>query len=337
MKKIIFILFLFISVASNAQWTIHGKTYSPTMSHSYGSHTYKDTIENELVVNGTAKIATLTIGGASPVTGTMTSGQVPYATGTNTVSSEAAFAYDATNDVLSVPRLTLGTNISAASWTTSGLRLRLTPVRLTNTTSSGTVSLLYNSFIAGDTLHASSSTTYTNAASLFIGQPIAGTNVTLSNPNFALAMNGGVIFPTAASIGFRSTGAGSMFFGTFGGTCMFINSSNNLYVGGATQATSTLQGGGSFALPYVAKTGTYTISATDHTIDCTSGTFTVTLPTAVSITGRIYTVSNTGAGTITLGTTSSQTINGSTTQTIAAGGGYSVQSNGANWTCVSKW
>jgi hypothetical protein len=88
---------------------------------------------------------------------------------------------------------------------------------------------------------------------------------------------------------------------------------------------------------YVAKTGAYSIASTDYTIDCTSGTFTVTLPTAASITGRVYVISNTGAGTITLATTSSQTINGSTTQTIAAGGGYSVQSNGTNWTCIGKW
>lgn len=87
---------------------------------------------------------------------------------------------------------------------------------------------------------------------------------------------------------------------------------------------------------YVAKTGTYTLTATDYTIDCTTGTFTVTLPTAVgaAITGREYVIKNSGAGTITVATTSSQTIDGATTKTLAAGTAIKVQSNGANWIII---
>lgn len=89
---------------------------------------------------------------------------------------------------------------------------------------------------------------------------------------------------------------------------------------------------------YIAKTGTYTATTTDYTIDCTSGTFTVTLPTAVGISGRVYIVKNTGTGTITVGTTSSQTIDGSTTKTLSTQySGYQVQSNGANWIIISTF
>ena len=102
-----------------------------------------------------------------------------------------------------------------------------------------------------------------------------------------------------------------------------------------TAATSTLQSGGSFSAAYVAKTATYPITATDYTIECTANSFTVTLPTAVGITGRIYNISNSGAGTITIATTSSQTfINVTatpTTLTLATVGNVTVQSNGANW------
>jgi hypothetical protein len=39
---------------------------------------------------------------------------------------------------------------------------------------------------------------------------------------------------------------------------------------------------GSILFPYSAKTTTYTIGNEDYFIDCTSGTFTVTLPTGYS-------------------------------------------------------
>lgn len=96
---------------------------------------------------------------------------------------------------------------------------------------------------------------------------------------------------------------------------------------------------------YVAKTGTYTATASDYTINCTANTFTVTLPTAIGITGRIYKIVNSGSGTITIGTTSSQTftnINATpTTLSLAAVGAgaitqYEVQSNGANWLVTGK-
>lgn len=89
--------------------------------------------------------------------------------------------------------------------------------------------------------------------------------------------------------------------------------------------------GGSFNLPYAAKTTTYAITANDYTVDCTTGTFTTTLPTAVGVTGRVYVVKNSGAGIITIATTSSQTIDGSTTKTVATGVSIMLQSTGTNW------
>jgi len=89
---------------------------------------------------------------------------------------------------------------------------------------------------------------------------------------------------------------------------------------------------------YSAKTTTYTITNSDNTIDCTSGTFTVTLPTAVGFAGRKYIIKNSGSGTITLATTSSQTIDGATTKTMNVQ--YScitVQSTGANWIIISNF
>ncbi len=91
---------------------------------------------------------------------------------------------------------------------------------------------------------------------------------------------------------------------------------------------------------YIAKTATYTATADDRTINCTSGTFTVTLPTSVGITGRVYIITNSGAGTITVGTTTSQTFTNvtatPTTLTMATVGTRMVQSDGANWLLISS-
>lgn len=57
----------------------------------------------------------------------------------------------------------------------------------------------------------------------------------------------------------------------------------------------------------------HAVAADDSTINCTANSFAVTLPTAVGVTGRIYTIKNSGAGTITVNTTSSQTIDGALT------------------------
>ena len=86
--------------------------------------------------------------------------------------------------------------------------------------------------------------------------------------------------------------------------------------------------------PYVAKTGTYTASATDYTIDCTANTFTVTLPTAVGITGRVYIIKNSGTGTITVDGNASETIDGATTVTLNQYDHVKVQSNGVGWIVI---
>ena len=88
---------------------------------------------------------------------------------------------------------------------------------------------------------------------------------------------------------------------------------------------------GSILFPYLAKSTAYTIGDEDYFVDCTSGTFTITLPTAVGVSGKIYIVKNSGSGTITVATTSSQTIDGSSTKTLSQYQSVQVQSNGSNW------
>ncbi len=124
------------------------------------------------------------------------------------------------------------------------------------------------------------------------------------------------------------------------GNKYFIDAGTNTAADGTGTHTSkftvdnsgSTQINGSISLPYSAQTTTYSIKNTDYTIDCTSGTFTVTLPTAVGIQGKIYVIKNSGTGTTTVATTSSQTIDGITAKTISIQyDKTTVQSNGTNW------
>ena len=87
---------------------------------------------------------------------------------------------------------------------------------------------------------------------------------------------------------------------------------------------------------YAAKTTTYGVLATDDTINCTSGTFTVTLLTAVGIAGQVFIIKNSGTGVITIATTSSQTIDGGASGSILLNqyDALEVQSDGANWIII---
>jgi hypothetical protein len=102
------------------------------------------------------------------------------------------------------------------------------------------------------------------------------------------------------------------------------------YIGGGADANSTLQVGGSLAMALSTKTSNYTLTTSDLGVDC-NGTFTVTLPTAVGINGRIYIITNVGTGTITVATALSQTINGGTNPTLTSEDSLTLQSDGANW------
>lgn len=85
---------------------------------------------------------------------------------------------------------------------------------------------------------------------------------------------------------------------------------------------------------YVAKTADYTLANTDLVCDVTSGSPTITLPTAGLGSGTMFIIKNSGAGTVTLATTSSQTIDGAAPGTVAAGGVIRLVSTGANWISV---
>ena len=81
---------------------------------------------------------------------------------------------------------------------------------------------------------------------------------------------------------------------------------------------------------YKAQGSVYTASSTDCVINCT-GTWTLTLPTAVGVSGKFYFVKNSGVGTVTMAGTGGQTFDGVASPTVAAGASLTVCSDGANW------
>lgn len=87
--------------------------------------------------------------------------------------------------------------------------------------------------------------------------------------------------------------------------------------------------------PYLEKNAQYFITSSDWTINCTANTFTIILPTAIGVRGKIYNVKNTGNGTIYLSGTSSQTIDDLLAQTASTKySSFTVQSTGANWIII---
>jgi hypothetical protein len=102
------------------------------------------------------------------------------------------------------------------------------------------------------------------------------------------------------------------------------------------QVAGSIQGTG-FNQAYLARTTTYTAATNDYFIDCTTGTFTVNLFTAVGNTGRILIIKNSGTGTITVDPNGSQTIDGATTQTLSTQWSrVHIISDGANWKIISN-
>ena len=91
----------------------------------------------------------------------------------------------------------------------------------------------------------------------------------------------------------------------------------------------------STTLPFTNHTSTYTIDNEDCVVNCTSGTFTVTLPTAVGLEGQYFIIKNSGTGVITIDGDGSETIDGSLTFILSTRyESITVISNGLNWNII---
>ena len=83
--------------------------------------------------------------------------------------------------------------------------------------------------------------------------------------------------------------------------------------------------------PLINISALHTAVATNHIINCTANSFTVTLPTAVGIQGKEYTVKNSGSGVITVDGDGTETIDDDLTQSLNQYDSLTIVSDNTNW------
>lgn len=93
---------------------------------------------------------------------------------------------------------------------------------------------------------------------------------------------------------------------------------------------------GGVTLPYRSVTSTSSATAEDYLIDCSGGSFTLSLLSALSISGFVLVIKNSGSGTIVLAPTLGQTIEGTSALNLNPGESVTIESNGTNWIRVGS-
>jgi hypothetical protein len=119
-------------------------------------------------------------------------------------------------------------NITAPAWTTSGIHHVANAFTATDTTSTGTVANAYSNSYGTTTVAAiNTGVTYTNYATINIAAPVAGTNVTITNP-YSLISQGNVL------INGTTTHAGNTTFSSTNTFTGYVNFSGGSYFTGTT-------------------------------------------------------------------------------------------------------
>lgn len=172
------------------------------------------------------------------------------------VGSVSKFKVDNTGNTTLIGNLTLSGNQSANSWTTSGIQLSVAAATLNDATSTGTVTTEAANAIGIPTITATSATTFTNYATLYIaGAPVNSTNATITN-KYSLFIAGGTVEMvgalgiggvTALRGGFSSQSNGSsnanIFAAAGSGLSSGLTNSQLLFAGASTIMTRVLLGG----------------------------------------------------------------------------------------------
>jgi hypothetical protein len=124
--------------------------------------------------------------------------------------------------------------------------------------------------------------------------------------------------------------------GTVTGGTTFTSglTANTLNVNGLTQ-TSGITSTGGITFKQVTINSTYSATTQDYMIDVTGGTFTVYLPSAVGIQGRLLVVKNNGGGAVTVQPTSGQNIDDKPFVILGETNTIQLASNGSNWVAIS--
>ena len=123
--------------------------------------------------------------------------------------------------------------------------------------------------------------------------------------------------------------------GTVYGNSYFTNglTADTLNVTGLTQ-TSGITSTGGITFKQVTINSAYTATTSDYMIDVSGGTFTVTLPSAVGIQGRLLVIKNNGGGAVTVQTILGQNIDDKPFVILGETNSLQLASNGSNWVAL---
>jgi hypothetical protein len=163
--------------------------------------------------------------------------------------------------------------------------------------------------------------------------------ITSSTYNYATAGYPNNAFSGPSNL-FVQAGSTDLALGTFTANAVHIIANGNVSITDGITVTSNNRVAIQFEI--ATKNNAYTLTTTDYTILANANTtpFTLTLPSAsTSGTGRHYVIKkiDATANTVTISTTSSQTIDGAATYTInTAYSGVNLQSDGSNWWIIAN-
>jgi trimeric autotransporter adhesin len=187
-----------------------------------------------------------------------------------------------------------------------------------NVTASTTIP---NSGLANSTIGLGNATLTLGSTTTTVGNlTLANANITsvaTAFPNSYLANSSVTLGNTSVSLGGTATSIGNL---TLNNVTINGGSISNIAIGGAITT----------------KNANYTATSSDETIlgNASTGNITITMPTAVGITGKTYIIKkvDSSANVVIVATTSSQTIDGIVTRNIVNQyDSMQIQTDGANW------